>query len=676
MPGIQQVILIADKVKDRVRLPEDLQIPVFKEDDVLESAIRLVGQRGKRNLWALFFLPLEEVAMVNSFFKDFKKTEVAHVSVAFSGKMELPHNSPLLASILDLRGSAISELESRFLIDRAFRDMEQQKLDAGEETRKQITVIDTYHDLESLIDIGKSLTLEKDSDRLLRQILYLSKKITGADAGSIYITEKDGQGVKRLRFKYSHTFSKELAYEEFTMPFDESSIAGHVALSGQVLNIADVYDLEEDAPVSFNRSFDQTHNYRTKSMLVVPMRNHLDQVIGVIQLINCKETGEKYTGNEAYELLLKEPQDFEQGVVPFDSRYENLMQAVASQAAIALENNRMILQIERQFDEFVKASVTAIESHDPATSGHSFRVAAMCVNMAHIINLQKSGPLAEVQFSETQIKELEMAGLLHDFGKVYIDPGIFLKGEKLYPHDFVHLKLRLSYLYRSMELCYARELLALKSQPETTVREKIDRLQKDGEAKLEALREIMVLVTELNKPSILNEDRNVLIQGILSQAPGLECEDLEGSHIPLLKREEIENFRIARGTLNREERRIIESHVEHTYAFVSKIPWPVEYQQIPEIARKHHEKLDGSGYPDKIQGRDNIPIQSRIMTIADIYDALAAADRPYKKAMELKRVFAILREEAAENKLDGELLELFISEKAYTTGKVESLRCS
>ncbi|KKK99591.1 hypothetical protein LCGC14_2631230 [marine sediment metagenome] len=288
MPGIQRIILIADKVKDRVRLPAHLKISVYKEDDVLESAIRLVGQRGKRNLRALFFLPLEEVTRVNSFFKDFKKTEVAHVSVAFSGEMELPHNSPLLASILDLRGSAISELESRFLIDRAFRDMEQQKLDAGEETRKQITLVDTYHDLESLIDIGKSLTLEKDSDRLLRQILYLSKKIPGADAGSIYITEKDGRGGRRLRFKYSHTFSKELAYEEFTLPFDESSIAGHVALSGQVLNIADVYDLNEAAPVSFNRSFDQTHNYRTKSMLVVPMRNHLDQVIGVIQLINCK----------------------------------------------------------------------------------------------------------------------------------------------------------------------------------------------------------------------------------------------------------------------------------------------------------------------------------------------------------------------------------------------------
>lgn len=672
MPGTQRVILIADKVKERVRLPEDLQIPVFKEDDVFERAIKLVGQRGKRNLWTLFFLPLEEVARVNSFFKDFKITEVAHVSVAFSGEMELPHNSPLLASILDLRSSAISELESRFLIDRAFRDMEQRKLDAGEDTRKQITLIDTYHDLESLIDIGKSLTLEKDSERLLRQILYLSKKITGADAGSLYITEKDGQGGKRLRFKYSHTFSKELSYEEFTLPFDESSIAGHVALSGQVLNIADVYDLDEDAPVSFNRSFDETHNYRTKSMLVVPMRNHLDQVIGVIQLINCKEVGQKYTGNEAYEIRLKEPQDFEQCVVPFDCRYENLMQAVASQAAIALENNRMILQIERQFDEFVKASVTAIESQDPATSGHSFRVAAMCVNMARIINLQKSGPLAEVQFSETQIKELEMAALLHDFGKVYIDPGIFLKGEKLYPHDFVHLKLRLNYLYRSMELCYANELLALKSQPEITLREKIDRLQKEGEAKLEALREIMILVAELNKPSILNEDRNTLIQGILLQASNLECDDLEGSHIPLLKSAEIENFRIARGTLNQEERRIIESHVEHTYAFVSKIPWPVEYQQIPEIARKHHEKLDGSGYPDKIQGRDNIPIQSRIMTIADIYDALAAADRPYKKAMELKRVFAILREEAAENKLDGELLELFISEKVYTAGKVES----
>ena len=644
----ERIIIVSEKVGDRIQVPEDLEIPLYLEKDLLECTRKLVQKRGEKNLYLVYFLPLDELPQISSFVNRFKPAEIACTSVVFSEGPLPPLESPLLEVISDLRSTNVSELEMQFLLNKSFAELEKRSKNALRKERHLTGHIDSYHDLQALIDIGKSLTLEKDTDTLLRQILHLSKKITGADAGSIFITEHNAQGNKLLRFRYSHTFSKDLSYEEFIIPFDDSSIAGYVAVSGKVLNIADVYAMDPGAPVSFNRSFDEIHNYRTKSMLVVPMLNHLDQVIGVIQLINCKEAGRNRTGNESFEVLLKDREDFELKVTPFDIRYESLLQAVAGQAAIALENNRMIRQIEHQFDEFVNASVTAIESQDPATSGHSFRVAATCVNLARLLNIQEKGPLAEIQFTGTQIKELEMAALLHDFGKVYINPDIFLKGKKLFPHDYAFLKLRLNFLYRTLQLQYAQV-----------------HQEQARETKLSALKEIMLLVDELNKPSVLDIDRNELIGQILDQSKALQAEDLEGNQIPLLVPEEIENFRIPRGTLNKEERLIIEGHVEHTYAFVSRIPWPTEYQQIPEIARKHHEMLNGSGYPEKLKGKDQLPVQARIMAIADIFDALAAADRPYKKALELKRCIDILRNEVTQGRLDGELVELFIREEAY-----------
>nr|MBP6290673.1 GAF domain-containing protein [Spirochaetota bacterium] len=314
---------------------------------------------------------------------------------------------------------------------------------------------DTERDFEALINIGKALSIEKNPDKLLRLILHLSKTITGADAGSIYIVEEK-EGNKLLRFKHSHTFSKELPYEEFSMPMDKCSIAGYVAVTQQVLNIPDVYQLGVDDPVSFNSSFDKAHGYRSKSMLVVPMVNHINQTIGVIQLINSKEDfNNDYKGNEAYSVKLISKDDFETKVVPFQKRYESLMEAVASQAAIAIENNRMIRQIQNQFEEFVRASVTAIESRDVATSGHSFRVADMCLKIANAINEDHDEAFASVTFTETQLKELEYAALLHDFGKVYIDTAIFLKSHKLYPKDLDNIVLKLEYLYRYQQLKYA-----------------------------------------------------------------------------------------------------------------------------------------------------------------------------------------------------------------------------
>jgi len=240
------------------------------------------------------------------------------------------------------------------------------------------------------------------------------------------------------------------------MDMNKKSISGYVAITGEVLNIPDAYRIDENAPYSFNRSVDKDQNYISRSMLVVPMKNHLNQIIGVIQLMNSKENNldaKKYD-NEAFEINLDTEEDFNRYVVAFDERYNSLLEAIAGQAAISIENNRLINQIERQFEEFVKASVTAIESRDPATSGHSFRVADICKKIAHAINESNSGYFKDFRFTDDDIKELEFAALLHDFGKVYIDLNIFKKSKKLYPQDLENLKLRFDYLYRCIELTY------------------------------------------------------------------------------------------------------------------------------------------------------------------------------------------------------------------------------
>jgi response regulator RpfG family c-di-GMP phosphodiesterase len=283
----------------------------------------------------------------------------------------------------------------------------------------------------------------------------------------------------------------------------------------------------------------------------------------------------------------------------------------------------------------------------------------MCVRTAQAINETKAGPFKEVSYSDADLKEIEFAGLLHDFGKVYIDPAIFIKAKKLYPRDLEYLNMRLYFLYRSLELESLR-----KGAPPA-----------ESEKKLAAVKEIMHQVAILNEPRIENTDPEAILLEILSRQVELNTEDLEGSPIPILEPEEVKNLGIPRGSLNRDERSIIETHVEHTYNFVSKIPWPDEYKRIPEIAFKHHEKLDGSGYPLGLSDPAQIPVASRIMVIADIYDALSAKDRPYKKPVPMERVFSILREEAAAGKLDADLVELFIECRAWeniSPGKVEA----
>ncbi len=639
-------------------------------DDPIGTAKHIVRNGADSPFFLLFFLGDRELQLLREFISDTDREDVFARAVVFSHHGADCHiDNGLLPNILEFRTAALSVPEYLFTITKAFHQMEEYRQFLASSHESMIQLLDMKQDQEDLINIGKSLQSEKDPDKLLRLILFLSKKITGADAGSIYLIEELENSKKQMRFKYSHTFSKEIPIEEFILPYDTKSIAGYVAVTGTVLNLPDVYNLSESDPVSFNRSIDEQQGYQSRTMLVVPMRNHLDQIIGVIQLINSKEdkTGSRITGNEAFEIKLEKPEDFLTKVVPFDERYNSLLEAVASQAAIAIENNRMIKQIEHQFEEFVKASVTAIESRDVATSGHSFRVAKICTELARAVNSETEGPFAAVSFSETEIKEIEYASLLHDFGKVYIDLAIFMKGKKLFPKDYENVMLKINYLYRILELNFAEEkrrTVEMSGNPDIS-KEELAKLIDNEKNKLERIRSIKKTIAQLNEPTVTDLDPHQVLEEIVREIGGISCVDIEGNGIDVLTDDERVNLEIKRGSLNEAERREIESHVIHTYNFVSKIPWPPEFKNIPEIAAKHHEKLDGTGYPYGLKGKDQIPIQAQMMAIADIYDALTASDRPYKKSLPPERAISILKEEADRGKISAELFDLFLKYKIY-----------
>ncbi len=515
-------------------------------------------------------------------------------------------------------------------------------------------LIDAYRDQRALIDIGKSLIEERDTDVLLRIILSTSERITGADAGSIFLVEHCDEGTF-LRFAYSHTHSIDVDYAEFRMPVDHMSIAGWVSLQGEILNIPDVYHIGQDKPYQFKRFFDTTNGYRTKSMLAIPMRKHDGEIIGVIQLINSKEDPENPDADSAAAIRLATPEDYETKVKPFNPRYEALMEAIANQAAIALENSRMIEQIRLQFEAFARASVFAVESRDPSTKGHSVRVASTVVALAKAVSAAQMGTYGHVTFSETELKELEYAGLLHDFGKVYIDPHLFLKAKKLYPQEFDYLMLRIRYLKRTIELGYYRLEHASKHTKSIASEHRLN---------LTTILEASRLVSLLNEPAPMTQDIEADIQRLQHSAFPEFATDEDGRSIPLITDREAESLRIRKGSLTAEERKLIQDHVIRTWEFVSKIPWPPEFVNIPDYCRDHHEMLDGSGYPRGLKG-EQIGLQARMLAVCDIYDALSASDRPYKKALPLEVCEKILNEEAVAGRLDPELVKIFLDAKVH-----------
>ena len=509
-------------------------------------------------------------------------------------------------------------------------------------------------EVRELNSIGVALSAQRDIDKLLDLILKKSREITAADAGSLYLVERgkdeDSSPDDRLRFKLAQNDSVVVAFEESTMPLSDTSIAGHAALSGRSVNVADAYHLPSGSPFKISRSFDEKSGYRTKSMLVVPMRDHLGKVIGVVQLINKKRDAS---------MVLHPVGLVDEFVIPFTSVDEELVTSLASQAAVALENTRLIQDIKSLFDSFVRAAVTAIEKRDPTTSGHSARVADLTVELAEQVDASITGRFREVTFTRDQIQELRYASLLHDFGKVAVKEKVLVKGKKLYVGELLVVRQRFAYVKRTLEAEHLRakleQVLSGRASPDL-----LREMDAAYEQRQEEIDQIVKMVLHANEPSILEEESFRALMDL----PSRTFQDVDGNRQPFLTPNEVQALQIRRGSLSAQEREEIERHVTHTFEFLSEIPWTGEFRRVPEIAHAHHEKLDGSGYPRKLTAKD-IPVQSRMMTIADIYDALVAWDRPYKKSVPVERALDILGEEARHGKLDVDLLAVFIEAKVF-----------
>jgi HD-GYP domain-containing protein (c-di-GMP phosphodiesterase class II) len=517
-----------------------------------------------------------------------------------------------------------------------------------------------YQELTELTSVGVALSHERDLTKLLEMILSQARRITNSDAGSLYLAVRtdDGSPPKKLRFKVAQNFSlPNLPFSESTVNVDHGSLAGYVAATGQPLVIADVYLLPEDVTYKQNRSFDEKFGYRTKSMLVLPMRTHKDEVIGVLQLINRKRNRDTSLSESVVE----------QEVQPYDQRSVELVNALASQAAVAIENSLLYEDIEKLFEGFVRGAVTAIESRDPTTSGHSNRVATLTVGLAEAIDRAGTGKYKDLKFSREQIRELRYAGLLHDFGKVGVREQVLVKQKKLYPSDLAIIKHRFQFLLQRADLQYERERANyLASHGESNYEEANDELNKIRRARRDELMKFLDSIVRANEPTVLPEGSFEELRAI-NQRTYIDFDNVER---PLLRDEELRFLMIRKGNLDDQERREIESHVTHTFQFLEQIPWTRELKGIPSIAYGHHEKLNGRGYPRRV-GADDIPVQTRMMTISDIFDALTATDRPYKRAVPNDRALDILGMEAKDGMLDRDLLEAFIGARVYETVRGE-----
>ncbi|MEO8214576.1 MAG: HD domain-containing phosphohydrolase [Myxococcales bacterium] len=530
------------------------------------------------------------------------------------------------------------------------------------------------YEIEELVATSRALSSERDIRKLLGLILEKCRQVTGADAGSVYVLEGAGQKVgetpssgKTLHFMLSQNDSQRIDFQEFTLAVDQNSIVGKAVLDGRPINIPDLDALDEPGNnpwgVSHNRSFDDKTGYRARSMLTVPMLSAHSEVIGVVQLINRKrDPGRPLLDVDSGELTGNE-------VIAFDARAEEFALALASQAGLSLENAILYEEIRNVFEGFVDASVTAIESRDPTTSGHSRRVATLTVALAQMVDAVSEGPFAEVRFSRDDLRQIEYAGVLHDFGKVGVRERVLVKPKKLYEEDLRGIQFRFAYIRKTLEADAAARKLRLVGMPVASDRGSILRSELDVRfreiddetaRRMAELDDLLIFIVKANEPALLEQgglERLLELGQFKYIAPS-------GEPRPYLEPDELGALQVKRGSLTDVERVEIESHVVHTFKFLQKIPWGRSLRKVPLIAGAHHEYLNGAGYPRGLSG-DEIPIESRMMTIADIFDALTASDRPYKRAVPIERALSIVESEVKAGKLDAALFELFVSGEVF-----------
>ncbi|NSW82081.1 MAG: GAF domain-containing protein [Syntrophothermus sp.] len=495
-----------------------------------------------------------------------------------------------------------------------------------------------WDDLTRIIDIGIALTAEKDDNRLLEMILTYARRITRADAGTLYLRVGDYLIFKIMQNDTLglHQGGRGETISLPSVPMSPDNVSGYVALTGRAVNIADAYSSSK-FDFSGPKRYDALTGYRTKSALVVPLSDYEGEVIGVLQLINAlNEQGE---------------------VVPFSPEYERLVTALASQAATALTKIRFIEEIERLFEALVEVMATAIDALTPYNVTHSRRVAEMARRFAWYLNEVKRTNGDVPDFDDDRVTQLVMAAWLHDIGKVATPLEVMNKATRLGNRLDLVLQ-RLDYI-REKERAdsLARELAAVRAG-DMEAWETFRREQENILKKVENARRLVL---------VANDPTCVVNETLAGQIRGLGKEtyiDREGRLRNWLTEEEVECLTVPRGTLTPKERKIMEDHVRMTGLLLEKVPFTRKLKDVPRLAVSHHEYLDGEGYPLGLKG-DEIELEARILAILDVFDALTADDRPYKKAISVDEALKILGRMAEQGKLDRKLYEYFCASRVW-----------
>lgn len=525
-----------------------------------------------------------------------------------------------------------------------------QRADGVEDLQGQVARL-TEH-LRHLTDIGLALSGEQNRDRLLEMIVSLARSITHADAGTLYIVDDSGAKLEFVVLQ-NDTMNVRLggtSGNAITLPpvslFDDAgqenhaNVSSHVALAREVVNIEDVY-CAEGYDFTGTRRYDAATGYRSQSMLVIPMENHEHEIIGVLQLLNAKEPASG-------------------AVTAFSPVGLAAVQSLASQAAVALTNTQLINGLKALLYSFMQSIAAAIDAKSPYTRGHIDRVVDLTMRIAEAVNAQTDGPYKDVHFGENELEELKLAAWMHDVGKITTPVHVVDKATKLEAIvDRIEMvATRFKLIGKALQAELLEKLLELAGTGAS--RQEMVGVTEEMERRRLELEDDLLFVVSCNKPGEFMSDERIERVKAIAARTYMDGDE----HKPWLTEDEVKNLCIRKGTLTDAERKIIEDHTVVTIDMLSRLPFPKRLSRVPEFAGAHHEKLDGTGYPNHIGG-DALSLQARILAVADVFEALTAKDRPYKEPMKLSQAMKIMGFMVKDKHVDPEVFGLFNSAEVY-----------
>jgi len=506
-------------------------------------------------------------------------------------------------------------------------------------------------ELRELSRVAAALMHERDRTALLTLIVRFGKGIAESDGGGVLLLDNDARAGARLRpFVFELDSLPGLALPTVSFPVGNKSMVGYAAYSREPVVVADAEALPPDSPFEANAEFEARYGYPARSMMAVPMLTQRNEVLGVVFFINRKS--DPHVSIMAHE-------DADRYIVPFSDRQVQLARSLASMAAVSIENAQLYAEIEHILESLVKAAVSAIDARDPATAGHSVRVAALTTALAEAVQRSSRGAYHDLRFTQEQMRALQFAALLHDFGKVGVREDVLTKAKKLPPvlweriegrFRLIRLTLELDYFKRRADAC--RQGVGESPDAAYSPAELAEQLA-DVDRQLE-------IVRDANEPSMLAAPQSTTLIEIAKRT----YQAADGRRLPYLTPDELRYLQLAQGTLDDKERAEVESHVKKTTMFLEQIPWTDDLKDLVLYASGHHEKLNGTGYPKHLTSEE-IPVQTRMITLADMFDALTANDRPYKPAMNAEGALAVLRADADAGLLDRDLLDVMTESQVY-----------